>query len=71
MPRKDHIQISAADLAPWLDTQRAEGESRGQCAGRLLREYRAVIDEHADPLSALREIRDRAAAALGELTTTP
>lgn len=72
MPRRDHIQLSDAELAAWLDTQREPDESRGRCAGRLLREHRSLTEgTTADLLAALREIRDRAAAALGEVTTTP
>ena len=69
MPRRDHIQISDAALAARLDELRRPGESRGQCAGRLLRAYLALLDTTtADLVAALDEIRATADRAL---PTTP
>lgn len=71
MPRKDHIQISDAQLAAWLETQREPGESRGQCAGRLLREYRLILidPEVGRTVRALRRLAARLES--GEITTAP
>lgn len=58
-PRPPAIQLRDVELARWLDTQRVDRESIGQCAGRLLWEYRTLL---ADPVVAgetarLRQIR--------------
>lgn len=55
------IRLRDRDMEGWLTTQALDGETLGQCAGRLLREYRLLqIDpEVGRTVRALRRLAAR------------
>lgn len=64
------IRLRDRELEERLESLRSPGETLGQCAGRLLWEYLAILDG-LDSQAALREIRATAERALGVTAHTP